>query len=116
MTIMRNVHNPETRKQWLLVRQERFAENVPIFREVILLRDENAREIGLTSHAASKLPYRTTEPTKWMDELMNRLLETLLPLGKVEFERLEDMKQRCLQADATTRKVDSTAFMPWDLV
>lgn len=113
-TIMRNAHNPETRRRMLSARHQRCAENVPIFREVILLRDENAREIGLMSHAATKLPYRAAESIEWVDELMNRLMETLLPHGKVQFERVKDMKQRCLQGDSTTRDGDGTKFMPWD--
>ncbi|RFU30370.1 hypothetical protein B7463_g5987, partial [Scytalidium lignicola] len=115
-TIMRNSHNPETRRRWQLACNQRFAENVPIFREVILLRDENAREIGLTNHAATKLPYRTAESTKWVDNLMNKLTEALLPHGKAGFERVKDMKQRCLQSDSTSRDGDATKFMPWDFV
>jgi metallopeptidase MepB len=116
MTIMRNARNPETRRRWLLARQQRFAKNVPIFREVILLRDENAREIGITSHAATKIPYRTVESTKWVDELMTRLMDTLLPHSKVEFERVKDMKQRCLLGGSTTRDGNGTKLMPWDFI
>lgn len=65
-TILRHAHNQQTRKRMLLGHNQRLAENVPIFREVILLRDENARELGFPSHAATKLPYRSAESTEWV--------------------------------------------------
>lgn len=113
-TVMRNAHNPETRKRMQLGISRRYAENVSIFREVILLRDENARELGLPSHAAAKLPYRSAESTEWVEKLMDGLVETLLPHGRADFERVTEMKKRYLKENPTIRDDNSTMLMPWD--
>jgi metallopeptidase MepB len=43
-------------------------------------------------------------------------MEALILLGKVEFERVKDMKQLCLQGSSTTRDSDNMKFMLWDFI
>jgi metallopeptidase MepB len=43
-------------------------------------------------------------------------MDTLLPHSKVEFERVKDMKQRCLLGGSTTRDGNGTKLMPWDFI
>ena len=113
-TVMRNAHNPETRKRMQLGFSRRYAENVSIFREVIILRDENARELGLPSHAATKLPYRSAESIEWIEELMKSLVKALLPHGRADFERVTEMKQRYLKENSTIRDDNRAILMSWD--
>lgn len=113
MTVLRNAHNPETRKRIFLSSYTMFPENVPIFRDVILLRDENARELGEKSHADSKIPYRIAESTDWVADLMNSLVERLLPFGRQDYEKVCATKRRILGDGGLTDK-GSHELMPWD--
>ena len=115
-TIMKNCRNEQTRKHWHSGRLQRHVKNVPIFREVILLRDKNAREIGFTSHAAAKLPHRIAQSTEWVDHLVDQLTQLLIPIGKVEFEGLENRRKQWL-SDSSTKSVQiNSKFMSWDLI
>lgn len=71
--IERQVHNSETRKRMLQAASSKIPENGPLFREIILLRDENARRLGLRSRAEYKLPFRTIESVEWVQDLLTKL-------------------------------------------
>ena len=114
MTILRHVHSEDTRKRMFVGFFQRFHDNVPIFREIILLRNENARELGSTSLAATRIPYRIAESTEWVEKLLNDLAETLLPIKRAEFERVQEKKRRCLQEDSRLSDEQSRRLMPWD--
>lgn len=94
MTIMRTVHSADTRRKMMEAHYRRHSENIPIFREIILLRDINAREVGSASHAATRLPYRVAESVQWVEDLINSVSEVLVPLGRAQYERVAEMKNR----------------------
>lgn len=107
--ILQYAKSPETRKRMYLSDCQRFPENVKIFREILLLRDENARELGYQSHAASKIPFRIAESTEWIDNLLNGLLETLLPYTMAE----EEKDKRRVESSARSNG-ERTPLMEWD--
>jgi metallopeptidase MepB len=49
---LRYAQSTETRKRYLIAYENRCINNVPLFREVVLLRDEAARLLGYANHAA----------------------------------------------------------------
>lgn len=107
--ILQHAKNPETRKRMYLSDCQRCPENVRIFREVLLLRDENARELGYQSHAASRIPFRIAESTEWIDSLLNGLSETLSPYAEAE----EEKDRRRVEGSARSNG-KSTPLMEWD--
>ena len=104
--ILTHVENPEIRKRMLAGEQSRFIENVPIFRELILLRDECARELGLANHANARLAYRSVESIEWVDRLLTEVPEAITPLRKAEFDKVVAMKARDVG--------ESSQIAPWD--
>src|SRR3569833_3038760 len=108
--IMLFAMHPETRKRMYLSNCQRFSENVGIFREVLLLRDENARELGYQNHAASRIPSRIAESTEWIDSLLDGLSETLLPYAKADEETDRKRMEDCARDNG-----NNSPLMEWDI-
>lgn len=99
----------ETRKRLCLSGYQRCPENVAIFREILLLRDENARALGYQSHAALRATSRIAESTEWVDDMLNGLAETLLPYGKADHDRFRKRTEESARDRGKT-----PPLQPWD--
>lgn len=110
--VMTNAHNADTRRRFMEARHAQYPENVPLFREAVLLRDVNARELGAPSHAATRMPYRVAESVESVERLMDDLADRLVPYGLAERERANQLKKRQLGIqDDVEDSLD-----PWDLL
>ncbi|KAI8223635.1 Neurolysin [Colletotrichum sp. SAR 10_99] len=105
--VQRYANNPETRQRMFAAYDVRLGENAPLYKEMIILRDENARMLGYKNHADFRIRERTAPSTEWVDEFLNRLIKDLLPKGKGEIERLEAKKRSHLA-------VEEAEILPWD--
>ncbi|KAI8186599.1 Neurolysin [Colletotrichum sp. SAR 10_75] len=105
--VQRYANNPETRKRMFAAYDVRLVENVPLYKEMIILRDENARMLGYKNHADFRIRERTAPSTEWVDEFLNKLIKDLLPKGRGEIERLEAKKRSHLA-------VEEAEILPWD--
>ncbi|KAI8152334.1 Neurolysin [Colletotrichum sp. SAR 10_70] len=105
--VQRYANNPETRKRMFAAYDVRLVENVPLYKEMIILRDENARMLGYRNHADFRIRERTAPSTEWVDEFLNKLIKNLLPKGRGEIERLEAKKRSHLA-------VEEAEILPWD--
>ncbi|KAF4879957.1 Saccharolysin [Colletotrichum siamense] len=105
--VQRYANNPETRKRMFAAYDVRLGENVPLYKEMIILRDENARMLGYKNHADFRIRERTAPSTEWVDEFLKKLIKDLLPKGRGEIERLEAKKRSHLA-------VEEAEILPWD--
>ncbi|KAJ0285610.1 hypothetical protein COL940_003455 [Colletotrichum noveboracense] len=105
--VQRYANNPETRKRMFAAYDVRLVENVPLYKEMIILRDENARMLGYRNHADFRIRERTAPSTEWVDDFLNKLIKNLMPKGKREIERLEAKKRSHLA-------VEEAEILPWD--
>ncbi|KAI8220689.1 Neurolysin [Colletotrichum sp. SAR 10_77] len=105
--VQRYANNPETRKRMFAAYDVRLGENVPLYKEMTILRDENARMLGYKNHADFRIRERTVPSTEWVDEFLNKLIKNLLPKGRGEIERLEAKKRSHLA-------VEEAEILPWD--
>lgn len=104
-TMEAKAHSAETREKMVSF-SGKLSENVPLFKRVIHLRDENGRRLGYKSHAASRIPYRNADSTEWIDDLLRKLLEIATPFAKRDFERVAAKK----------RGLDGAyPLLPWDV-
>lgn len=102
--------NPETRKRLYISNENKLAENAPLFKDIVVLRDHNARLLGYKSHAEKRLQDRVAPSTQWIDEMLARLRAELLPRGKQELDLLMDNKE-----DHIDRHEDrAEEILPWD--
>ncbi|KAJ3950998.1 hypothetical protein N0V92_012608 [Colletotrichum tropicale] len=105
--VQRYANNPETRKRMFVAYDVRLVENVPLYKEMIILRDENARMLGYKNHADFRIRERTAPSTEWVDDFLDKLIEDLMPKGKREIEKLEAKKRSYLA-------VEEAEILPWD--
>lgn len=111
LLVLRHAHNPGTRKKLYLGNEQKLPENVALFKKVVLLRDQNARLLGFKSHAEFRLHQRIATSTEWVDDMLNRMGEQLLPIGQGVMEELKALKRTNLATD--TQSGDDEIF-PWD--
>ena len=102
--VMRLVTNADSRKRMLIARANRCNENVPIFHEVTVLRDEAARLLGYPSHAALSVEDKMARNTETVKTLLYSLRDRLLPAGRRELLMFQKLKR----TDCEARGV------PWD--
>lgn len=86
LLVLRHAHSPATRKKLYLGNEQKLPENMALFKRAVLLRDQNARLLGFKSHAEFKLQERMAPSTEWVDDMLNRMREKLLPIGQGAME------------------------------
>ena len=88
--------NSETRKQVFIANENKCNQNVPLFREAIVLRDEAARLLGYPNHAAFRIEDKMAKTPKTVDEFLGDLRGRLADGGLAEIETLKEMKKQDL--------------------
>ncbi|KAK6226540.1 peptidase family m3 [Colletotrichum tabaci] len=114
--VLRHARDPETRRRMYLASDNRFPENVPLFKEMLVLRDENARLLGYKSHADFRMERKVAPSTEWVEGFLGRLREELMPRGREEMKRLEAKKREHLKklGGLTAGSEDEAKVLPWD--
>ncbi|KAK4184252.1 metallopeptidase [Podospora australis] len=95
--IMRFASNPETRKRMYIAHKNRVNVNVPIFKRVVVLRDESARLLGYNSHAELVLEDKMAGSTENVYSFLEDLKSKLLPAAEQEMKRYRDAKRRDIE-------------------
>jgi metallopeptidase MepB len=96
--------NSATRKKVFIHNENKLNQNVPLFREIILLRDEAARLLGYANHAAFKIEDKMAKDPETVDEFLGDLRKRLTPGGAQDKNTLialkeKDHKDRGLESD-----------------
>ena len=86
--------NPETRKRLLIGNENKVNQNVPLFKEAIMLRDEAARLLGYSSHAKFRIEDKMMKTPEAVDKFLGGLREKLSPVGVKELDVLKDVKKQ----------------------
>lgn len=90
--------NPATRKKAYIENENKLPQNIPIFREVILLRDEAARLLGYPNHAAFIIEDKMAKTQKTVDDFLGDLRTRLTQGGASEMEVLKALKKQELKS------------------
>lgn len=104
---MKYATNPETRRQVMVANENKCNQNVPLFREAIVLRDEAARLLGYPNHAAFRLEDKMAKTPDTVDKFLGDLRTRLTAGGKSEIQTLLKLKQE------TDPKADGRYYL-WD--
>ncbi|KAG6363517.1 hypothetical protein INS49_008617 [Diaporthe citri] len=80
-TIVRHATSPRTRRRVYLAEMGGLEENVDLLRDIILKRDDNARLLGYSSHAAFRLERRVAKTVEWVDDFLSDVETNLLGRG-----------------------------------
>ncbi|PMD39476.1 metallopeptidase MepB [Hyaloscypha variabilis F] len=111
-------HNPNTRKRMGVANSPRLHENAPLFKQVILLRDENARLLGFRSHAETRLPYRISNSIEWIESLLYKLKDSMLPYSRSNLKLLEETRVNYLATNAAVQTGEAleSKIHSWDVI
>lgn len=82
----------ETRKEVFLQSQRIFPENIKIFKEIVILRDERARLLGFKSYAHQQARSKLLKSPKEVKNMLKELSTHLLPIAQAELEALRHAK------------------------
>jgi metallopeptidase MepB len=86
--------NTETRKKVFIANENKCNDNVALFKEAIVLRDEAARLLGYPNHAAFRIEDKMAKTPKTVDNFLGDLRERLSPGGVKELEKLKQLKKQ----------------------
>lgn len=111
--VMQFAKNAETRKKTLIASQNKLPQNIPIFRDVILKRDEAARLLGYENHAAYVIEDKMAKTPRWVDDFLGGLKGKLLEGGQKEKKVLMALKEKDLQARGQQDAFDGRYYL-WD--
>ena len=109
--MMRDVRSGETRKRYYIARENRCNQNISIFKEVIILRQEAAHLIGYTSHAAFRLEAKMAKKPETVDSFLQDLRSRLIDSGQKEIDQLKQIKKADLESRGES--FDGRFFL-WD--
>ena len=108
---LKYVTNTATRKQLFIANENKCNQNVPLFKEAILLRDEAARLLGYPNHAAFRIEDKMAKTTKTVDDFLADLRKRLSQGGLDEIATLKKMKEADLKSRG--EKSDGHYYL-WD--
>ena len=108
---LKYARNPETRKRLLIGNENKVNENVPLFKEAIVLRDEAARLLGYPNHAQFRIEDKMMKTPEHVDKFLGGLREKLTPLAQKESNALKEIKKAYLK-DKDDK--DDDEYYTWD--
>jgi metallopeptidase MepB len=103
--------NPETRRKVFVANENKLNQNIPLFREAILLRDEAARMLGYPNHATLRIEDKMSKDPATVNTFLSDLRTRLAPGGVKERAHLLALKQKDEAARGLTP--DGRYFL-WD--
>ncbi|KAK4188731.1 Saccharolysin [Podospora australis] len=103
--------NPETRKKVFIENENKCNQNVPLFKEAILLRDEAARLLGYPDHASFRIEDKMAKTVKTVMDFLNDLKSRLVAGGQKEIDHLLELKKK--DHEARNLPFDGNYYL-WD--
>lgn len=105
--------NAATRKRVFIENENKVNQNVPLFKEAIVLRDEAARLLGYPNHATFRIEDKMAKTPQTVDEFLGDLRTRLSQGGKEEIARLKELKRDDLKKMGKEDTFDGHYFT-WD--
>ncbi|KAF2098814.1 metallopeptidase MepB [Rhizodiscina lignyota] len=105
--------NPEIRKKLTVANENKCNDNVPLFREAVILRDEAARILGYKNHAEFRIEDKMAKQPKTVDDFLGDLRSRLAPGGLEEIEKLKELKKTDLSSRGQDSSFDGHYYL-WD--
>merc|ERR1711977_328002 len=98
--------NAETRQKVFMANENKCNQNVKLFKEAIVLRDEAARILGYPDHATFRIEDKMAKTPKTVDDFLGDLRKRLAPGGLKEIEKLKELKK--------SETGDADRYFLWD--
>lgn len=104
--------NVETRKKMFVSNENKCNDNVELFKETIILRDEAARLLGYPNHASFVIEEKMMKTPKTVDDFLGDLRRRLADGGLKEIETLKALKKKDM-ASRGDKSFDGNYYL-WD--
>ena len=105
--------DPAIRQKIYVDNENKCNQNVPLFKEAILLRDEAARLLGYPNHAAFRIEDKMAKTTETVDDFLGDLRKRLTKGGAEEVKALKLLKEQDLKSLGKEDQLDDYYFL-WD--
>ncbi|KAL2255724.1 hypothetical protein VTK26DRAFT_2808 [Humicola hyalothermophila] len=112
-SVLRSARRGETRRRVKLAAENRCSQNIPLFKEILLLRHEAARLLGYPNHAALRMEERMAKSPGMANAFLAEVRSRLMLAGKAEVGRLRQAKKEDLKARGQTVEGE-VPFISWD--
>ncbi|KAI1908063.1 metalloendopeptidase [Ophidiomyces ophidiicola] len=111
--VMKYATDAEVRKQVSIANENKCNQNVPLFKEAIILRDEAARLLGYANHAAFRIEDKMAKTPETVNTFLGGLRKKLESGGLAEIEKLKLLKAEDLESRNPSQVPDGHYFL-WD--
>ena len=111
LAAIKYVENSETRKRFQLAYENKCVNNLPILKEIVMLRDEAARLLGYPDHATFRLEEKMAEKPEIVNIFLADLRSRLIAGGRKDLEALKVLKKSEMESRGET--FDGHYFV-WD--
>ena len=108
---LKYVKNGDVRRKIFVANENKVNQNVPLFKEAIVLRDEAARLLDYPNHAAFIIEDKMAKTPKTVDDFLGDLKSKLTAGGRNEIQTLTEMKQKDIEVRG--EQYDGHYFL-WD--
>lgn len=105
--------NAATRQKVMVANENKCNQNVPLFKEAVILRDEAARLLGYPNHATFRIEDKMAKTPKTVDTFLGDLRKRLAAGGDREIKTLKALKEADLKARGLGDTFDGHYFL-WD--
>ncbi|KAH6709406.1 hypothetical protein BKA61DRAFT_634902 [Leptodontidium sp. MPI-SDFR-AT-0119] len=105
-----SVKDSETRQKFEFATSNKCAQNVPLLKEVVVLRAEAAKLLGYESHAALRLEDRIAKTPETVIAFLEGLRSRLVGSGKEELDKLKELNRKDFEARGES--FDNCSY-PW---
>ncbi|KAF2763187.1 hypothetical protein EJ05DRAFT_496014 [Pseudovirgaria hyperparasitica] len=105
--------SPEVRRKVFVSNENKVNQNVPLFRDAVLLRDEAARLLGYKNHAEFRIEDKMAKTPKTVNDFLGDLRERLAPGGLKEIEKLLEFKKNDYKSRGLEDSYDGKYYL-WD--
>lgn len=95
---MKYAKNSDVRKRVMISNENKCNQNIPLFREAIVLRDEAARLLGYPNHAAFRVEDKMAKTPQTVDSFLGDLRSRLAAGGEKEIKSLLELKKTDLES------------------
>lgn len=110
-TVLKYATNSETRRVYYTAYDNRCPKNVPLFREIMVLRQESAELLGYANHAAFRIEDKMAKTPAAVMSFLDDLHSRLSAGVKLEVEELKKLKSEYLE---TRGEVSDGEMYLWD--
>lgn len=103
----------KVRQKIFIDNENKCNQNVPLFQEAVILRDEAARLLGYPDHASFRIEDKMAKTPKTVNDFLEDLRVQLAPGGAKETEHLKEIKKEDLKSRGLQAANDGNYYL-WD--